>query len=58
MQRFKLSGGNAEHIGNTDETLRIAIEEKKLLQFAKQIINGILNTFRLGDTLKGFFIKS
>ncbi len=58
MQRFKLSGGNAEHIGNTDETLRNAIEEKKLLQFAKKIINGILNTFRLGDTLKGFFIKS
>ena len=56
-QRFKLSVGTANRVGNSDENLRNAIEEKVLLRFAKNIINAILNISRSGDTLKGFFIK-
>lgn len=56
-QRFKLSVGTATRSGNSDEGLRNAIEEKVFLRIAKTIINGTLNIFRSGDTLKGFFIK-
>lgn len=56
-QRFKLSVGTATRAGNSDESLRNAIEEKALLRLAKNMVNGILNIFRSGDTLKGFFIK-
>jgi 2-polyprenyl-3-methyl-5-hydroxy-6-metoxy-1,4-benzoquinol methylase len=56
-QRFKLAKGTAKRSGNSDEDLRTAIEEKVLLQIAKKTVNGILNLFRSGDTLKGFFVK-
>jgi 2-polyprenyl-3-methyl-5-hydroxy-6-metoxy-1,4-benzoquinol methylase len=56
-QRFKLSVGTATRAGNSDESLRNAIEEKAFLRFAKNMVNGILNIFNSGDTLKGFFIK-
>lgn len=56
-QRFKLSVGTATRVGNSDESLRNAIEEKAYLRLAKNIVNGTLNAFRSGDTLKGFFIK-
>lgn len=57
-QRFKLSVGTATRSGNSDEGLRTAIEEKVILRIAKKMINGILNLFRAGDTLKGFFVKT
>lgn len=56
-QRFQLSKGTATRSGNSDESLRIAIEEKAHLRFAKNVANGLLNLFRAGDTLKGFFTK-
>ncbi|MDQ3110719.1 MAG: class I SAM-dependent methyltransferase [Bacteroidota bacterium] len=56
-QRFKLSTGTATRTGNSDESLRNAIEEKIFLRLAKNMVNAMLNLFRSGDTLKGFFIK-
>jgi 2-polyprenyl-3-methyl-5-hydroxy-6-metoxy-1,4-benzoquinol methylase len=56
-QRFNLSKGTATRPGNSDESLRLAIEEKAHLRLAKNIANGLLNLFRAGDTLKGFFTK-
>jgi 2-polyprenyl-3-methyl-5-hydroxy-6-metoxy-1,4-benzoquinol methylase len=56
-QRFKLSTGTATQTANSDESLRNAMEEKVLLRLAKKIINAMLNIFRSGDTLKGFFVK-
>ncbi|MEO5643284.1 MAG: class I SAM-dependent methyltransferase [Bacteroidia bacterium] len=56
-QRFKLSVGTATRVGNSDESLRNAIEEKAFLRLAKKIVNGALNLFNSGDTLKGYFIK-
>ncbi len=57
LQRFKLSVGKAERMENSEEELRTAIEEKALLRLSKNIANGILNIFRSGDTIKGFFLK-
>jgi 2-polyprenyl-3-methyl-5-hydroxy-6-metoxy-1,4-benzoquinol methylase len=56
-QRFRLSTGTAKRTGNADEELRNAIEEKTYLRIAKNTINGLLNLFHSGDTLKGFFLK-
>lgn len=56
-QRFRLSTGTAKRAGNSDESLRNAIETKPLLRFAKKIVNGLLIFFRSGDTLKGFFTR-
>jgi len=40
-----------------DEALRNKIEHNAFLMFAKSTINFILNLFKVGDSLKGFYIK-
>lgn len=40
-----------------DEALRNKIEHNPLLMFAKSTINFILNLFKVGDSLKGFYVK-
>lgn len=40
-----------------DEALRNKIEHNPFLMFAKSTINFILNLFKVGDSLKGFYIK-
>lgn len=40
-----------------DEKLRVEIEQKRHLQFAKKMINNLLTFFGVGDSLKGSFIK-
>ena len=42
-QRFRLSVGTATRTGNSDESLRNAIEERALLRLAKKTVNGLLN---------------
>lgn len=41
-----------------EEHLREMMEERKILQLAKKMINGTLNSFGLGDTIKVKYIKS
>lgn len=41
---------------NSDERLRI-LTEKQQYKFIKTFINLVLNIFKLGDTLKGYYIK-
>lgn len=40
-----------------EEELRTSLESKPHLRFAKRITNWWLNALRLGDTLKGYFVK-
>ena len=40
-----------------DEMLRYRIEKNGLLKFGKSILNFILSLFRVGDSLKGKFVK-
>lgn len=40
-----------------DEALRNKIEHNAFLMFAKSTINFILNLFKVGDSLKGFYVK-
>jgi hypothetical protein len=37
--------------------VRYRIERNKSLRLGKRMTNGILNLFKIGDTLKGSFIK-
>lgn len=40
-----------------EESLRNSIEKKSSLRFAKNFLNWWLNVFRMGDTLKGYFVR-
>lgn len=41
--------------GNDDQRLRERIEDRRGLQIAKQMVNGFLRLFGIGDTIKVFF---
>lgn len=43
---------------NTDEGLRDNIEKSFLLRLVKTTLNFILNTFKIGDAMKGLYINS
>ena len=43
--------------GGPDEALRLQIESRPALRWAKSAANAVLNLFRLGDSLKGTFQK-
>lgn len=45
------------HYAQKEEALRNSIEGNKLLLFAKRTLNWWLSLARLGDTLKGYFVK-
>lgn len=61
VTRLKTSKGtsNQSFVSETsdDEMLRTKIESNPLLKFFKWILNGCLNIFKVGDSLKGTFIK-
>lgn len=42
---------------SSDELLRNKIENKRYLQYLKDIVNWMLTLFGVGDSLKGYFIK-
>jgi 2-polyprenyl-3-methyl-5-hydroxy-6-metoxy-1,4-benzoquinol methylase len=50
---------NQQYISATsdDEKIRQKIEEKRVLQLAKKLVNWILTISGKGDTLKGYFVK-
>jgi predicted transcriptional regulator len=50
---------NQQYISATsdDEKIRQKIEEKRVLQWAKKLVNWILTVTGKGDTLKGYFVK-
>lgn len=60
--RLKTSTGksNQAYVSETsdDEILRHRIEKRWYLRFLKNCANGILNIFRLGDSIKATFIKN
>ena len=61
ITRIKTSRGesNQEFVSETsdDELLRDRIERRWYLRVLKSIITGFLNLFKIGDSLKGTFIK-
>ncbi|MFT6246517.1 MAG: 2-polyprenyl-3-methyl-5-hydroxy-6-metoxy-1,4-benzoquinol methylase [Salibacteraceae bacterium] len=61
LTRLRTSKGKSdqEFVSETsdDEMVRYRIERNKTLRFGKRIANGVLNLFKIGDTLKGSFIK-
>ncbi len=62
LSRFKQSIGkddvNRTTNQNTDENLRGNIEKNFLLRWAKNSLNFLLNTFKIGDAMKGLYINS
>ena len=61
LTRLKTSKwkSNKEFVSETsdDEMMRYKIERSRTLKLMKRISNGILNFFKIGDSLKGSFIK-
>ena len=61
LTRFKTSSGRSDQKfvseKSDDEKIRIQIDTKWYLQFSKTIINALLSTFGVGDSLKAWFIK-
>lgn len=62
LTRFKTSRGrsNQKFVSekSDDEKIRIHIDNKWYLKFSKKIINALLSTFGVGDSLKAWFIKN
>lgn len=56
FHRFPKEGDASVFIAK-QEGLRNSIEENGVLKFAKNLINFLLNQFRTGDTLKGYYVK-
>mgnify|MGYP006086292841 CR=1 FL=1 len=61
LTRLRTSKGksNQEFVSETsdDEMVRYKIERNKSLRIGKRFANAILNLFKIGDSLKGSFIK-
>lgn len=61
LTRLRTSKGKSdqEFVSETsdDEMVRYKIEKNKTLRIGKRIANAVLNMFKIGDTLKGSFIK-
>ncbi len=57
LQRFRSTTAEGKAGIVRSEDLRETIEAKPILQFVKRIVNLLLNWFRLGDTLKGYYVK-
>lgn len=62
LLRFNQSRGkdeiNRTLNNNVDENLRESIEKNILLQWIKNFINFLLNAFKIGDAMKGLYVKS
>ncbi len=61
ITRLRTSKGvsNQEYVSETsdDEMIRYRIEKNAGLRLSKRIVNGFLNMFKVGVSLKGIFIK-
>lgn len=61
VSRVRAGRRNVEHSvatpANNDEQLRLRIESKWYLQMAKRMLNGGLDLFKIGDSLKAGFVK-
>jgi 2-polyprenyl-3-methyl-5-hydroxy-6-metoxy-1,4-benzoquinol methylase len=58
LQRFSASVNQSAPVAGQDEQARKKIEKNLFLRFVKNSINGVLNLLKLGDTLKGYYVKS
>lgn len=60
--RYKTSTGqsNQEYVSETsdDEMLRYRIEKNKLLMAGKNAANSVLSMLNVGESIKGYFVKS
>lgn len=61
VTRFRTSKGKTEQEfvceTSDDEMLRFRIERNPVLKAAKSSTNGVLNILKMGDSLKGYFVK-
>lgn len=55
--RWKSSGNLNDERNSSDENIRANLESNFFLRGIKNLANLILGAFRMGDTLKGYFIK-
>jgi 2-polyprenyl-3-methyl-5-hydroxy-6-metoxy-1,4-benzoquinol methylase len=57
--RTRKGKSNQDYVSETsdDEMLRHRMENNPFLRAIKSIINGVLNLFKIGDSLKGIFVK-
>jgi hypothetical protein len=55
-ESVRCSTGTGTMPGHADEGLRSEIEGRVFLRMARDIVNGLLNIFRAGYTLKGFYV--
>ena len=62
LTRLRTSKGTSDQAfiseSSDDEQMRNKIEEKWYLQLAKRLVNNTLSLFGVGDSLKGWFVKS
>jgi len=47
----------SSHAGS-EENLRVAVEKNKVLQLVKSLVNRSVNALKIGDTLKGYYVKT
>ena len=40
-----------------EESIRSALENKSYLRITKRLVNGLLNLFQLGDSMKAYYVK-
>lgn len=57
LQRFSASVNQEAPVTGKDEQARQKIEKSIFLRFIKSTLNALLNLLKLGDTLKGFYVK-
>lgn len=57
LQRFSASVNQTAPVAGKDEQARQKIEKNFFLRFAKSVMNALLNLLKLGDTLKGYYVK-
>jgi SAM-dependent methyltransferase len=58
MQKFPVAANVPENRAVKEENLRVAIEENRFLQLVKSIVNRSVNALKIGDTLKGYYVKT
>ncbi len=55
--RHDRSAVNKSAAQRKEESIRSALEHKPYLRFAKRVTNGLLNLFKLGDSMKAYYVK-
>ena len=51
------TAGNKSAAQRKEESIRSALENKSYLRVTKRLVNGLLNLFQLGDSMKAYYVK-